>query len=223
MKEKLVGPLLAAFVGAAIASNHAAETQTMNLHVLMRFDEHGAAQSVQLLGNQGLSDSFQDQLRQRLLAVRVPPQRWADQPASLHTGAVVRLQLPPEGQAGSVRLEDLRFTPLPIERGMQELPKELALLNEFDYEFEVRCEIDAKGICSQAELLGRQPLPEPVRRWALGSTRGWRFIPQRLGSQALPGTVWMPIRLRSQYRAGDERPLDFRTLDTFSRMPSARP
>lgn len=215
-------------IGLALAvglwsAAQAAEPGRLQLSVLMQFDEQGSAQSVQLLGSQGLPSRFQELLRQRLLAVRIPPQRWNDQPAALRSGALVAVQLPPEGRDGEVLLKDLRLTPVPIERGMHALPKELGLLNEFDFEFEVRCEVDARGHCAQPELLSPQPLPEPVRRWALASARDWRFIPQRLAGQALPGSVALPVRVHSQYRAEDERPLDFRTLDSFSRMRSARP
>ncbi len=150
------------------------------------FGPDGALQRIEVPEAENYSDAFVARLRQHLARARITPVLDAQgQAASFQTGVGLTLRIRAGAGAGSVRLLRMTVAPRPVQMYAASRPNDVAAGSLS--EIEVLCQISTEGRCDDPKLRGGNVVTPAFRRWAVASMRGWRFEPQRVNGQPVPG------------------------------------
>jgi hypothetical protein len=165
----------------------ATEPYQVTVQARVVFGSDGRAQSVRVVDADTQPAAFTAAVQERLSKARIPPPTLQDQPATLATGVSMFLQVTPGASGGQVRVLGLQMHPLSLAMRLVAMPDDAFLAGETERQVTVVCEVDVQGRCAQASAQGLPGVPESVRRWARLTTENWRFEPQTLNGEPIPG------------------------------------
>lgn len=181
------------------------------------FAETGQLEQLQLADEADHPEAFVQEVKRQLAAARIRPPQEAGRPARLQTGVRLRYAIRVGEQAGRLRLLDLAIRPLPLERRAPPLPQEIRRTQGWTGQIKGICTVDPQGQCAEVEIEALPGMPESLRRWVRLTMTQWRFEPQRLNDQAMPGEFEHTFSIR----VGQTRPEDFR-VPKFDRIEQQR-
>lgn len=172
-----------------------------------QFDTAGKLKKLQFAQTEAQPAELLEQLRTRLASARIPAIRDdQDQPAEFDTGMLLSLEVRPGTPQAQVAIKGMKLAPRVLEQHAVEAPKDVSKIGGWDGSVTVECEVRADGICHVEKVDAVAGVPESVRRWAKLSMETWRFVPQRVNGQPVPGKVSQTLTLKID----DSRPEDFR-------------
>lgn len=122
----------------------------------------------------------------RIAALRIDPPTDAGAPATLRSGLLLSYTVTPSAAGGSVSLDSMSLSPLPVREQFARYPRELSGPEDWKGKLTVSCLVGADGLCGSIEVVSDNGvLPEPARRFARDSLQKWKFEPQRLNGKPI--------------------------------------
>lgn len=143
--------------------------------------------------------AFLENLRQRVAARPATPYLQAGQPATFETGVRIQLTVTPGAGGGSVSVDGITLAPRVLRMTVAKLPGDISRSGDWDGVVMARCEVTAKGRCSQVEVVEANGLaPATARDLARRSLEGWRFKPQRADGKAIVSPTVVAVRVEKE-------------------------
>lgn len=125
-------------------------------------------------------------VEKRIAALRIEPPTDAGAPATLRSGLLLSYTVTPSATGGSVSLDSMSLSPLPVREQFAPYPRELSGPEDWKGKLTVSCLVGTDGMCGTIEVVSDNGvLPEPARRFARDSLQKWKFEPQRLNGKAV--------------------------------------
>lgn len=214
----LVCALAAPLTQAQAQAQTDGQPYQVQLQARVVFGTDGRAKTVDVLDANAQPAAFIAQVRDRLARARIQPPVEAGQPAQLGTGVSLVLDVTPGPQGGQVRIADLVMHPLLLAMRLVAMPDDAFISGETEREVQLQCDVDVQGRCAQATVQTVPGMPESVRRWARLTTEDWRFEPQTLNGQPIPGSYQTRLKV---LKGPDTQPEDFR-VPKFERITNSR-
>lgn len=123
-------------------------------------------------------------VNKRIAALRIDPPMDAGAPATLRSGLLLSYTVTPSATGGSVSLDSINLSPLPVREHFAPYPRELSGPEDWKGKLTVSCLVGVDGMCGAIEVVSDNGvLPEPARRFARDSLQKWKFEPQRLNGK----------------------------------------
>ena len=123
-------------------------------------------------------------VEKRIAALRIDPPMDAGAPATLRSGLLLSYTVTPSATGGSVPLDSINLSPLPVREQFAPYPRELSGPEDWKGKLTVSCLVGVDGMCGTIEVVSDNGvLPEPARRFAHDSLQKWKFEPQRLNGK----------------------------------------
>ncbi len=214
----LVGALAAPQAQAPATAQTDGKPYRLQLQARVVFGTDGRAKSVDVLDADAQPAAFIADVRERLARASIQPPTEAGQPAQLGTGVSLVLDVTPGPQGGQVRIADLVMHPLLLTMRLVAMPDDAFISGETERDVQLQCDVDVQGRCAQANVQTVPGMPESVRRWARLTTEEWRFEPQTLNGQPIPGRYQTRLKV---LKGPDTQPENFR-LPKFERITNSR-
>lgn len=151
--------------------------------------------------------AFVERVRKQLATAKIPVVKdESGAPATFQTGVELSYRVTPAtaGLQGAVRLEGMQIGPRPLKRYAAKLPKDLP--TNTPAVVRVRCQVGIDGVCGEVKIVEMPGTSDSLRRWAVATMRDWRFEPQRVNGQPVPGEHEESFELT----VPDNAPTDFR-------------
>jgi len=147
---------------------------------------------------------FIQNLLVKLAMAKIEPPIENDLPATFETGVRIDITVTPYPAGASVKINAMNEEPRIIKKAIDKYPPELIAAN-WTGTVKVKCMVGLEGKCSTLEILDSENLPSPVRRFALGSMKAWRFKLQKVNGKPVPYELIVPFGLLFE----DPYPADF--------------
>lgn len=123
-------------------------------------------------------------VNKRIAALRIDPPTDAGAPATLRSGLLLSYTVTPSATGGSVSLDSMNLSPLPVREHFAPYPRELTGPEDWKGKLTVSCLVGVDGLCGTIDVVSDNGvLPEPARRFARDSLQKWKFEPQRLNGK----------------------------------------
>lgn len=191
--------------------------RVMEVWARVAFAESGQLQALDLIDEASYPAAFAEQVRRQLQSASIPAPLLEGRPARFQTGVRLRYGITEAQSGGQARLLGLAIRPLPVERSAPPLPQEILRSRGWTGRVKGTCTVDPQGHCGQVDIEALPGMPESLRRWARVTMSQWRFEPQRLNDQAVPGEFDHTFNVGVR----NTRPEDFRT-PKFDRIEQQR-
>jgi len=158
------------------------------------YDTSGHATRINFPAKDKYPIKFIQNLQYKLEMTKIEPPVENDLPATFETGVRIDITVTPSPSGASVKIDAMREEPLIVKKAMDKYPPELIAIN-WTGTVKIKCLVGLNGKCNSLEILDSENLPDPVRRFALGSMKAWRFKLQRVNGKPLPYELIVPFKL----------------------------
>ena len=187
-------PVLAFFLLLAwpVLGSTADKPYTITLWSDVSFGTDGGVAQSTLVKENEYPAKFAEAVKAKIAAMRIAPPQQDGKPAALRSGVRLSYLVTPSASGGTVSLQETLLAPLPIREVYAAYPKSLNREDSWQGRIDIRCEIDTAGQCLNPIMsTDNGSLPEDARRFAKDSITKWKFAPQTLNDQAIPGEFRM--------------------------------
>ncbi len=196
--------LCAAAAGVQAAAD---DPYTVELWADALFGNDGRISRLEVPDASEYPPAFVERVRKQLATAKIPIVNDASgAPATFQTGVRLSYRVTPAtaGLPGTVKLTGMQIGPRPLKRYAASPPDDLP--PNTPAEVKVRCQVGIDGVCGEVKIVEMPGTSDRLRRWAVATMRGWRFEPQRVNGQPVPGEHEVRFVLSVQ----DNAPTDFR-------------
>lgn len=178
----------------AAAADKPAAPYTIAVWSDVSFNSEGGVSESRILKEADYPVKFVDAVKAKIAAMRITPPEQDGKPGELRSGLRVSYLITPSATGASVSLQETLLAPLPVREIYAAYPKSLNREDSWQGRIDIRCEIDITGQClSPVMTTDNGSLPEDARRFAKDSITKWKFAPQTLNGQAIPGEFRMSL------------------------------
>ena len=178
----------------AAAADKPAAPYTIAVWSDVSFNSEGGVSESRILKEADYPMKFVDAVKAKIAAMRITPPEQDGKPGELRSGLRVSYLITPSATGASVSLQETLLAPLPVREIYAAYPKSLNREDSWQGRIDIRCEIDITGQClSPVMTTDNGSLPEDARRFAKDSITKWKFAPQTLNGQAIPGEFRMSL------------------------------
>jgi hypothetical protein len=203
--------------GAAAAQPATDEPYPVSVWGRVLFGTDGKPAEVALVDEAQYPSKFVAQVRERLARARIRPPEVDGRPATLRTGVEMRLTVVPQGDGGTVRVDSVSMSPLPVKRYLASYPSDIGRVAGWKGEADAVCTVGIDGRCAKIDVQAPAGMPDSVRRYMRASLEQWVFEPQQIDGRAVEGEY----RFGARFATLDDSPENFRQ-DQFLRILRGR-
>lgn len=172
----------------AAAADKPAAPYTIAVWSDVSFNSEGGVSESRILKEADYPVKFVDAVKAKIAAMRITPPEQDGKPGELRSGVRVSYLITPSASGASVSLQETLLAPLPVREIYAAYPKSLNREDSWQGRIDIRCEIDTAGQCLNPVMTtDNGSLPEDARRFAKDSITKWKFAPQTVNGQAIPG------------------------------------
>ncbi len=166
------------------------------------FNSEGGVSESRILKEADYPVKFVDAVKAKIAAMRITPPEQDGKPGELRSGVRVSYLITPSASGASVSLQETLLAPLPLREVYVAFPKSLNREDSWKGRIDIRCAIDSDGQCQNPVMTSDNgSLPEDARRFAKDSISKWKFAPQTVNGQAIPGEFRMSMEIAPDPRA----------------------
>jgi hypothetical protein len=185
---RLVSVLFLFLLLPAAAADKPAAPYTIAVWSDVSFNSEGGVSESLILKEADYPVKFVDAVKAKIAAMRITPPEQDGKPGELRSGVRVSYLITPSASGASVSLQETLLAPLPVREIYAAYPKSLNREDSWQGRIDIRCEIDTAGQCLNPVMTtDNGSLPEDARRFAKDSITKWKFAPQTVNGQAIPG------------------------------------
>lgn len=178
----------------ATAADKPAAPYTIAVWSDVSFNAEGGVAESRIIKEGDYPAKFVDAVKAKIAAMRITPPEKDGKPGQLRSGVRVTYLITPSASGASVSLQETLLAPLPVREIYAAFPKSLNREDSWKGRIDIRCEIDIAGQCLNPVMTtDNGSLPEEARRFAKDSITKWKFSPQSVNGQAIPGEFRMSI------------------------------
>ena len=186
MPNRRLKTALALLLAAALAPALAADDKpyTVAIWADVEIGTEGTVTAAKIKKESDYPAAFVAAVNKRIAALRIDPPTDAGAPATLRSGLLLSYTVTPSAGGGSVSLDSINLSPMPVREQFAPYPRELSGQGDWKGKLTVSCLVGADGMCGSIEVVSDNGvLPEPARRFARDSLQKWKFEPQRLNGK----------------------------------------
>jgi|LauGreDrversion4_2_1035121.scaffolds.fasta_scaffold06142_7 hypothetical protein len=178
----------------ATAADKPAAPYTIAVWSDVSFNSEGGVSESRIVKEADYPVKFVDAVKAKTAAMRITPPAQDGKPGELRSGVRVSYLITPSASGASVSLQETLLAPLPLREVYVAFPKSLNREDSWKGRIDIRCGIDSQGQCQNPVMTtDNGSLPEDARRFAKDSISKWKFAPQTVNGQAIPGEFRMSI------------------------------